>query len=124
MIRGTVNPRNEIVFRIAIRDSQGNPREMETVLDTGFNGALTLPSATILQLGLPWASRASVALADGSIGEFDVYDATVIWDGVPRSITVDVMDTAPLLGMRLLVGYDLRLACSTGDRRRSQPCGE
>ena len=87
---------------------------METVLDTGFNGALTLPSATILQLGLPWASRASVALADGSIGEFDVYDATVIWDGVPRSITVDVMDTAPLLGMRLLVGYDLRARVLNG----------
>jgi clan AA aspartic protease len=107
MIRGSVNPRNEIVFRITILDSQGNPHELETILDTGFNGALTLPSATIFQLGLPWASRASGVLADGSIGEFDVYRATVIWDGAPRSITVDVMNTAPLLGMRLLVGYDL-----------------
>ena len=114
MIRGTVNPRNEIVFRITLRDSQGNPHEFETILDTGFNGALTLPSAAIFQLGLRWASRASGALADGSIGEFDVYDPTVIWDGALRSITVDVMDTAPLLGMRLLVGYDLHVRVLDG----------
>jgi predicted aspartyl protease len=86
MITGAVNARHEIVIRLPLRNSAGQEQEVETILDTGFNGSLTLPPVLIAILGLSWRSRASAMLANGNIEEFDIYSATVVWDGVPRPI--------------------------------------
>ena len=48
-------------------------------------------------------------LADGSESLFDIYEATIVWDGMPRRIAVDAADTDPLLGMALLYGYELKV---------------
>jgi clan AA aspartic protease len=114
MIAGSVNARHEVVIPLSVRDLAGQEVLVETILDTGFNASLTLPPATIAMLGLPWRSRASAMLANGSIEQFDIYSATVIWDGVPRPILVQAIDTAPLLGMALLVGFDLRVRVTVG----------
>ena len=114
MIRGTVSSGNEIVIRFPVRDSLGREQEIETILDTGFDGSLTLPPATIAHLGLRWRSRAIATLADGSIQRFDVHSAIVVWDGAPRSILVQAIDTTPLLGMALLVDFDLRVRVQIG----------
>ncbi len=87
---------------------------METILDTGFNGSLTLPPSLIASLGLPWRSRTSAILANGNVEEFDIYAATVIWDGIPPRILVQAINNIPLLGMALLVGYDLRARVIVG----------
>jgi hypothetical protein len=39
----------------------------------------------------------------------DVYEAAVIWDGQVRNILVDETDADPLIGMRLLRGYELKM---------------
>ena len=114
MITGTVNARPEILIRLPVYDAAGVEQEIETILDTGFNGALTLPPALIASLGLSWRSQSYAILANGSIEQFDIYAATVIWDGVPRSILVQAIDTAPLLGMSLLMGYELRVRVVVG----------
>jgi clan AA aspartic protease len=118
MILGAVNLEHEIVFSVPIRDSSGAAREVEAVLDTGFNGSLTLPPATILQLGLTYRSRTSAVLADGSVGRLSVYSATVVWDGLPRQITVESLDTSPLLGMALLINFDLQVRVAAGSLAR------
>jgi clan AA aspartic protease len=114
MITGTVNGRLEIVIRLPVRDSAGREQEVEAILDTGFTGSLTLPPSLIGGLGLPWRSRSSAILANGNIEPFDVYAATVIWDGVARPILVQAIDNPPLLGMALLRGYDLRTRVIVG----------
>ncbi len=114
MITGTVNARPEILIRLAVRDAAGVEQQIDTILDTGFNGALTLPPGLIASIGLTWRSRGNAILADGSVQQFDIYAATVIWDGVPRQILIQAIDTAPLLGMALLVGYDLRVRVAVG----------
>jgi len=114
MISGFVNARHEIRIRLPVRDARGNEQDIESILDTGFNGALTLPPPLIASLGLAWRSRTTAILANGSREQFDLYAAMVIWDGVPRSVLVQAIDTAPLLGMALLVGYDLRVRVATG----------
>jgi predicted aspartyl protease len=53
-------------------------------------------------------------LADGSESIFDIYEATVVWDGEARRISVDEAETAPLVGMSLLEGYELALQVRTG----------
>jgi predicted aspartyl protease len=48
-------------------------------------------------------------MANGQTDTFDVYSATVHWDGNPRRVMVDAADTKPLVGMALLQGYRLVL---------------
>jgi clan AA aspartic protease len=108
MISGTVNSRYEIVIPFSIRDSGGQEHSVEAILDTGYNGSLSLPTVVIAALGLPWKSNTTGILADGSMKQFDNYAATIVWDGKPKTILVQAIDNVPLLGLALMIGYDLR----------------
>jgi len=108
MIAGTVNRRHEAVITLPVFDSTGQKHEIQTLLDTGFTGSLTLPTSLIETFDLAWRSRSSAILANGVVEECDIYAAVVIWDGVKRSVLVQSMENVPLLGMAMLVGYDLR----------------
>ena len=87
---------------------------VDTVIDTGFSGFLTLPSAIIATLNLPWSASDIATLGDGSETLFDLYTATVIWDGQYREIYVAESETEPLLGMSLLYGYRLQVDAIEG----------
>ena len=102
MIEGAVNAAYEAVVTLAMRGPAGQTREIEAVVDTGFNGFLTLPPVLVTELGLPFTSIGRATLADGSEATFDVYSVTVLWDGQPRYIEADAADTTPLVGMQLL----------------------
>jgi len=53
-------------------------------------------------------------LADGSESVFDIYEATMDWDGEARRIPVDEAETVPLVGMSLLEGYELTVQIQPG----------
>lgn len=91
-----------------------NCEAIEAMIDTGFSGFLTLPPRIIASLGLSWVCRQSGILADGSVRPFDVYAATVVWDGQERTVETEAVDTEPLLGMGLIHGHDLRMRVVTG----------
>ena len=116
MIVGVVNAAREATIPIAVCDARGREQPFEAVIDTGFDGALTLPNATIVALGLPWIGRGSSILADGSQQLFDIFFAEVVWDGQRRVVQVEASDVDPLVGMRLLTGYDLRIQVVVGGR--------
>jgi predicted aspartyl protease len=63
----------------------------------------------IESLGLRWQSLDRCTLADGSECLFDVYEATIEWDGKRLQILVDEADCVPLIGMVLLRGYELKM---------------
>jgi len=111
---GNVNSDLEPVIRLIVRDASSQPKDVEAVIDTGFNGSLTLPQAFIAALGLPWLCRQQAQLADGSVQVFDVHVATVEWDGQPRTVEVEAADVHPLIGMALLQGSELRIQVETG----------
>ena len=113
MMTGVVNAHLEALVRLTVRGPGGQEQEIEAVIDTGFSGSLTLPPSLIASLDLAWRSRSSAVLANANIEQFDVYAATVIWDGQPRSIMVQAIDNVPL-GMALLIGYDLRVRVNVG----------
>jgi hypothetical protein len=48
--------------------------------------------------------------------EFDIFAATVLWDGAQRHILVQAIENLPLLGMRLMAGHDLRARVEVGGR--------
>ncbi len=114
MMTGTVNADLEALLQLTIRDVAGQPHGVEAVVDTGFNGFLTLPPALIAALGLPWLCRQEGQLADGSVLTFDVHVATVDWNGQPRGVEVEAADAQPLLGMALLQGAELRIQVVPG----------
>ena len=116
MITGSVNAYREPIIGFAIRGPIGQELEVEAVIDTGFNGSLSLPSSLIALLGLAWRRRGRAILADGSESIFDIYEATVVWDGQPRRVAVDAADTDPLVGMSLLDGYELTIQAKDGGK--------
>jgi clan AA aspartic protease len=107
MITGAVNL-YEARIKLRIVGPRG-VRQIQAVVDTGFTGSLTLPLRLITSLGLPWHSFDRSTLADGSECLFDVFVATVVWDGYSQRILVDEADADPPIGMRLMNGYELRM---------------
>lgn len=49
MITGAVTPAREAVLRLTIYDANGQAYEMDTVVDTGFTGWLTLSPDLLLR---------------------------------------------------------------------------
>jgi clan AA aspartic protease len=106
VIHGTVvglQARITIVLRIEGRSDL----EVECVVDTGFEGFLTLPPPVVEQLGLPYLSEINANLADNTDIVANVYRATVLWRGIERNIAVLAMGRRPLVGTALLADYHL-----------------
>ena len=92
----------------------GQEQEIEAIVDTGFNGSLSLPSALITALELPFRSRGRAILADGSESLFDIHQAKVVWEGRAGPIAVHAAETDPLVGMALFYGYELSIQVAEG----------
>lgn len=114
MIYGVVNLSREAALPLVVSNSNGQRQVIDTVIDTGFSGFLSLPSAIITTLNLPWSASDIVTLGDGSETLFDLYTASVIWDGQYREIYIAESETEPLLGMALLYGYRLQIDAIEG----------
>lgn len=112
MITGRVSGRHAIV-PLTVRGPNGQG-EAEFFLDTGFAGFLTLPSEAIAKLGLKYVGIQPSTLADKTRVLLSIYRLTVLWDGEERNIEILEMDGAPLLGMSLLDGYDIRIQATDG----------
>ena len=113
MMQGRVNQNCEATLSLAIRNVD-IIKSVDAVIDTGFSGFLTLPSDIIAELDLTWKGRDVATLGDGNSCIFEVYIASVIWDGEYRAIDIDESEPAPLIGMRLLRGYDLKIRTIEG----------
>jgi clan AA aspartic protease len=114
MITGTVNVHREAILRLAVFDASSNPFPSDAVVDTGFDGWISLPPTLVATLGLRWKRFGRALLADGSESLFDVYEAKVLWDGHARLVPVYEMDADPLVGMSLMYGYELTLPILDG----------
>jgi clan AA aspartic protease len=81
--------------------------EIKCVVDTGFEGFLTLPPAAVMQLQLSYLTNLNANLADNSSIQTDVYLATILWNGIERDVPVLAMGRRPLIGTALLRDYHL-----------------
>jgi clan AA aspartic protease len=107
MISGQVDENLEPVLRLTVRNESGEMRTWPFVIDTGFNGTLTLPPRLIADLKLNLHGEKETELADGSVIRCRVFFAQIEWDGVLLELNVDESNTVPLLGTSLLRGYQL-----------------
>ena len=108
MIAGVVKS-DEARIRLTIRGRRGRECVVEAVIDTGFTGALTLPTSSIVRLNLRQRGVGRATLADGGTCVFRVFEAKLIWDGKMRAVLVAEADADPLVGMKLLRGHELKM---------------
>ncbi len=92
-------------------DSCGSLR---LVVDTGFSGAISLPTDRVRELQLDRLGVESYELADGATVEVGAYRGTVIAFGRRLELPVLALGADPLVGMQFLhalagrVQFDLR----------------
>ena len=114
MLTGTVSDDLQAWVAIEILAPDGQPRPVEAVLDTGFNGELALPAAAIRQMDLSMGIRRPAVTATGDRVSLTTYRGTVLWYGQLRSIQVVEADSEPLVGMELLLDSRVTLDVRDG----------
>jgi clan AA aspartic protease len=114
MMTGTVTAAREIELELAILVGQ-TPVAFKAVLDTGFNGHLTLPPSILAAVGAPHVSTRKAALADGTAVVFKTYTVTIRWHGADRQVLALEADATPLVGMSMLWGDRITFVAQTGE---------
>jgi clan AA aspartic protease len=114
MMFGLVNNNCEAIIKVAVGRIDSPKITVDAVIDTGFTSFLPLPLSIITDLGLPWHFRDIGTLGDGSEVVFEIYKATVIWDGQSQVVDVAASDADPLVGMGLLYGFKLQIEAVEG----------
>ena len=114
MITGQVTANREAVIELEIVSSNQKTERVEAVIDTGFNGYLTLPSDLVNRLNLQLAGNRRATLGDGNTVVLDVYLAKAIWHGQERELLVLQAEGGPLVGMSLLYGNRVILTIVNG----------
>lgn len=92
----------ECVIELGILDHENIAHTVGAVLDTGYNGCLTLPSEMIDQLGLEKRGERQAMLADGTIFTASQYKAVIYWHEERRSSSVTQTAGDVLAGTQLL----------------------
>ena len=94
-----------VIFRLP----QQPDFSLDFVVDTGFNGYLTLPPQAVSVMNLPLYSSTSIRLADGSEALSAIYLATIVWDDVEKVVHILASGYKPLLGTKMMQGYHLEI---------------
>jgi clan AA aspartic protease len=99
---GLVTGDLEATVVLNVLPAQGDAISVTAVIDTGFNGYLTLPAETIESLALRFHSYTEAELGDGHTIVLRKFEGEVLWNGLPRAVTILQTQGAPLVGMALL----------------------
>lgn len=101
-------------------DVRGTRRSVvvDAVLDTGFDGEISLPVKVAEKLGLELVGHEIFELADGSQTEELVFSGRATLEGKSRKVTILVSDSQDaLIGTALLSDCQLMIDFSTGKVR-------
>ena len=107
MIVGVVNEQLEATINLIVVGPDGRSREVIAVIDTGYNGSLTLPIEITSILSLPQGASREVTLGDASRRIFDYYNAEVVWESNTRRVRILCVEGDPLIGTQLLEGHKM-----------------
>jgi clan AA aspartic protease len=105
---------SEAMVEVEVSNFEGNSRRIEFVVDTGYNGDLTLPAAVIASLDLPSAGPRRARLADGGEIILQSFAAVIDWHGNSMRVVASQSEGKALLGMALLA--NCRLTIDVVDR--------
>ena len=109
MIRGKVDSQRQARVQLEIQRTDSLFETIETVVDTGFDGQLTLPPHMITELGLEPDQDVNVILATGSQEILNAWNGSMLWHDRLRGVQVLEANGVPLLGMELLEDSQLAM---------------
>ena len=114
MMRARVDANLQALVPLLVQSKDGQLHSTVAVLDTGFDGCLSLPHQSIRELGLEPDLSVNVIMADGQNVLWDTWDGYVLWHGHIRNILIFETEETPLLGMELLQGSQLIVQVQVG----------
>lgn len=116
-MNGRVDNYGRTLISISLRSSDvAGAHQIPVWIDTGFNGDLVLPQQLINDLSLRQSGTVKAILADGSDVALKRYSCRIEWFGEERELEVVANEGEyPLLGVGLLVGYDLYISYRSGE---------
>jgi predicted aspartyl protease len=105
-LRGTVEPTGDPTVVVRVR---ANSLIIQTrpIVDTGFNGAVSLDVEDVRSLRLTPIAEVRYRLADGSYAESNVYDVEIEWLGVWKRVEAVETSDGALVGTQALFGHRL-----------------
>lgn len=109
MITGHVTNHREAVVTVQLRDTENRLQTISAVVDTGFNGFLTLPYTWLGRFRHAFTGTTRVELGDGRNVDMDMYYVHAHWEGRECEIVAITADGGPLLGMALLENHRLSI---------------
>ncbi len=98
-----------------------NRARVQAVVDTGFTEQFTLLAHAISTLNLVFAYEEKLTMANGETITFDVYYASLEWDGKMREVKIHLADGDPLIGMAMLRDHDIHIRATPDGPVSIQP---
>ena len=116
-MNGHVDNNGRALVNVSVRPSDAVAVcEIQAWIDTGFTGDLVLPQRRIDDLALPQTGTVNAILADGSEVVLQRFTCLIDWFGEERHLEVVANDGRyALLGVGLLLGFDLHISYRTGE---------
>ena len=102
MITGRVNWLLEATASLDVRDAFGNLHRFQCIVDTAFDGDISLPPGAIRRLGLISSGPRYIILGNDDRVEMETFYAPLIWHGEEKTVSVLQADGEPALGTALL----------------------
>ena len=100
---------------------RSKPILVEFLIDTGFEGELSLPQLVADQVEAEFFANRPVRLGDGSLRQRPAYKFVLEWDEEARLTEILILENTPLLGVELLAGSLLQLEMQDGGEVQIEP---
>src|SRR5579862_5671073 len=105
MITGIVNKKLETEIDMPVYGPTKTYIDAHFIIDTGFDGEISLPPDAIATLGLRRAWPRRTIHADGRSVYTQTYRARISWDDELRDVIVNPTERYCLIGAQLLKGF-------------------
>jgi clan AA aspartic protease len=116
MIQGWLREDQQAVVELEVVCSDRRSHTVPAIIDTGFNGQVSLPRRVVDELEplLTYEGTVEVELASGMVIEEDVYSGTIRFDGQEVTAEIIITDSEEtLIGTGLLTGKVLLVNFAT-----------
>lgn len=110
MLKGVVNSRGEPLVPILLASHSRRRYRHPAVIDTGFNGHLSLPEKLARRYGWQWVGYESYEIATGDIVQEKVFLGRIHWFGSLQEVYAVASHAKDILiGTRLLEPHRLSI---------------
>lgn len=97
------------------------PMDIEFILDTGFDGDLSLPSSFISQIDAAASEFRIIQAVGEKARQAQAFEVLLDWHEEERITEVIILENAPLLGVGLMEGSLLQAEMQTGGEVSLEP---